>query len=473
MSVSASPEVLPGALAPSSVERGAGGRSNFLLTLLIVFLILEYARPPGIVQLKLQMIISLVLPILCLVQIKDRRWSSTLSYQLGLIAVTATGVLYASNYFAAYFVTRILFTTIAISICMAWLLARMDFFRRAMWAWTLIMAYVGIFGILVGGYGPGGIIGDENELALACNTAVPMAYFGAIASKGIRRFVYLGIGVILLSAVVLSNSRGGFVGLVLTVAYLILISKHRIRALLGISIAGLIFYASVPQSYINEIVSIEKEATNEVDAGTGDTRLFLWTAAFNMWKSHPILGVGAGNSRFLTGQYQPTDWENPIYAERDWSGTAIHSGVFELLSETGSLGVFFYVAMLVNHFAILRGVRRVARKARGLPDAMRSEMEMYAGALGGGVIGYVGSGLFLSVAYHPYAFYFSALSLALSWSLDLELRKRSARAHGGPSAPPPPDAPGTSGSPGASRPASPSTPPPASSLGSGLLVRRS
>src|SRR5690606_33696062 len=145
----------PPAGAASRIRRLAGpaGRSSVLLWMLIVFLILEYARPPGIVQLKLQMLISLALPVLCLVMVKDKRWSWTLTCQLGLIATTAAGVLYADNYYAAYFVTRILYTTIAISICMAWLLARLEFFRQGMWAWTLIMAYVGLFGLRTGGFG--------------------------------------------------------------------------------------------------------------------------------------------------------------------------------------------------------------------------------------------------------------------------------------------------------------------------------
>lgn len=404
------------------VRTGNAGRASYLLWLLIVYLVLEYARPPVIVQFKFQMLISLVLPVLCYATIKDRRWSWSLTCQVGLIVLCASGVLYAGNYYAAYFTTRILYTTIAVSISMAWLLARLDYFRRGMWAWTLIMTYLGLFGIASGGFGPGGIIGDENELSLACNTAVPMAYFGAIASRGWRRHAYATIGIVLLASIVISLSRGGFVGLVGIVGYIILISKYRLRAIAGLAVAAGIFYLAAPTAYRNEVLSIGQEASGEVEDGTADVRFFLWQAAFNMWKDHPILGVGAGNSRFNVGKYQP-DWEGPLYSGKDWSGMAIHSGVFELLAETGLAGVFLYGAMIVNHFAVLRGVRRLARKTRGIPLALRNEMEMYSGALAAGMVGYLGSGLFLSVAYHPYAFYFAALSLALAWSLDVELAR--------------------------------------------------
>ncbi|MEZ4330518.1 MAG: O-antigen ligase family protein [Myxococcota bacterium] len=439
---------------------GPAGRTTALLWMLIVFLVLEYARPPLIVKLKLQMLISLALPLLCISMIKDKRWSWTLTCQLGIIGISALGVFYAYNYFAAYFTTRILFTTIALSISMAWLLARIDFFRKAMWAWTLIMAYVGFYGIQMGGFGPGGNIGDENEMALACVTAIPMAFFGVVHARGAQRWVYGGIGLVLVVAIVISKSRGGFVGLALTVAYIILISKHRIRALAGLAIAALVFVIAVPKTYLMEIVSIKQEATGEIEDGTADARFFLWTAAFNMWKAHPILGVGAGNSIYHTGRYQP-DWEAPMYSERDWSGTAIHSGVFEALSELGSVGVFFYTAMFVHHFSTLRRVRRTARRAKGLSRRLRAEFEMYSGALAGGIIGYLGSGVFLSVAYHPYAFYFSALGVALSWSLDVELQKIAAKASTGAVRV-------EAREPEATR----ANPPPSRSLGSELLTRR-
>src|SRR5690606_23940959 len=120
-----------------------------------------------------------------------------------------------------------------------------------------------------------------------------MAYFGSIASRGFRRWLYAGIGLVLVTAVVISNSRGGFVGLALTVGYIVLISKYRVRTLAGLAIAGLVFVAVVPKAYLMEIVSIKQEATGEIEDGTGDARFFLWTAAFNMWKAHPVLGVGA------------------------------------------------------------------------------------------------------------------------------------------------------------------------------------
>lgn len=423
--------------------RGAAGRTNLLLILLLFFLILEYIRPPGLVQLKLQMIISLVLPFLCYRSIRDRRWDRILTLQVALLAFCMTGVVYADNYYAAYGISRVLYTTVFVSISMAWLLARMNFFRRAIWTWILIMTYLGCFGLLMGGTGPGGIIGDENEVALACNTAIPMAGLGAIYARGFRRILCVGITIVLLAAVVVTNSRGGFVGLVALTAYLVLTSKYVIRAIAAVLVAGVVFFAALPPSYRNELLSIKQEATGEIEDGTADARYFLWEAAFNMWKAHPILGVGAGNSRFHTGDFQPK-WGKPMYDDRDWSGTAIHSGFFEALSELGSVGIYIYGSMIVGHFTLLRRLRKKARNDRKMPAALRDEIEMYAGALAGGMVGYLVSGLFLSVAYHPYPFYFAALALALGWAVEYERAGFTASPPGpvsprpapGPSSPP-------------------------------------
>jgi O-antigen ligase len=408
--------------SPSVSIRGKGGRHDSFLWLLVVYLVLEFARPPVVVEFKLQMLIALALPLLCYAQIKDRPWSWALTCQLGIIAVSAIGIVFARNNFSAYMVTRTLYTTVAISVSMLWLMSRLTYFRRGMWCWTLIMFYLGLHGISSGGIGPGGFTGDENDLAVALNTAIPMAFFGAAMSKGRRRWAYVVIAITLVTGVVATKSRGGFVGLAALTLYCILISKHRIRSFAFIVLAGFIFFLSVPAEYVDEIVSIKKEAAGEVEFGTGDARLFIWHAAFNMWKAHPILGVGAGGSMFYTGEYQP-DWEGRDYSERDWSGTAMHSAYVEVLADLGIVGVFLYGGMLTTHFLVLRRLRKAVRKLKPGAESLRREAEMYAGALSAGMVGFMASGAFVSIAYYPYVFYLSALAIALQASVSVEMRR--------------------------------------------------
>src|SRR5207244_13147217 len=107
------------------------------------------------------------------------------------------------------------------------------------------------------------------------------------------------------------------------------------------------------QSYVERLRTMF--TTNE---GTAEARQFLWSAARNMWKAHPILGVGGGNFTFLVGQYQPMDYEKPEYLERDWSGTVTHSAFFQIAAEQGSVGILLFGYIVWAHLRTIRRLRR-------------------------------------------------------------------------------------------------------------------
>ena len=133
---SPAPGLRTGELAPS-----------LLFWMLVLFLILEYARPPGIVRLHLQMLITVALPVLCISRLRHRPWSGILTAQVLLVLTCAQAVAFASNSYAAYVTTRVMFGNVAIALSMAWLLASREAFRRGIWAWLLIMGYVALYGV--------------------------------------------------------------------------------------------------------------------------------------------------------------------------------------------------------------------------------------------------------------------------------------------------------------------------------------
>lgn len=394
---------------------------KLLFWMLATFLVLEYIRPVGIVQLKLQMLIVILLPVLCLVRMKKRPWSMNLTIQLLLLVLNVVHIPFAINNYGAYVTTRILVGTVAIAIGMAWVYSNLESFRRGLWVWTLVMVYLGVYGITHDGKGPGGFIGDENDLALACNTAIPLAFFGFQLRRGWQRWAYAGIAVVLTSALVATFSRGGAVGLAALGVYCLSISKHKLRNFVLVIVAGIALIGLAPQEYRDELLSIKADATGEVK-GTGTSRRFLWTSAFNMWTAHPVFGVGAGCVGYSIGDHQPTDWES-YYTDRNWSGTTVHSFYFELLAEQGATGLILVAVMVGNHFMMMSRLRKRARSRANIPSALRVDIEMYTGALSGAMVGFLASGTFLSVTYYPYLWYFTALSVAFDAAIKNELHR--------------------------------------------------
>jgi O-antigen ligase len=281
---------------------------------------------------------------------------------------------------------------------------------------------VALYGITHSGRGPGGFLHDENDLALGCVTAFPFAFFGFELSSGWRRWVSGALGTVLIVAVVISFSRGGFVGLVAVAVYCFFVSRHKVRNLAVLAVTAVAFLALAPSEYIDELKTIR-----EVSSGTARGRQFLWTTAYNMWADHKVFGVGGDNFIFLAGVYQP-NWEDRSYAERDFSGTTIHSAYFQMLSEQGVAGIAVCAYMIWAHFSSLRRLRKLARRPGALPPDLRQDVELYGGALAAAMLGFLASGAFLSVAYTPFPWYFAGLALALEISTKRELRRRRALA---------------------------------------------
>lgn len=395
--------------------------------MLILFLVLEYVRPPLLHEIKLPMVVIVVMLALWL-RARNRPWSGILTAQVLFFLLCFQAIPYASNNFAAYVTTRTMFGHVAIALSLSWLLATRSTFRTVAWAWLLIMGYVAVYAIINGGTGPGAMLGDENDLALGCATAFPFAFYGFERLSGARRWVSGVIGGLMVVAIVVSYSRGGFVALAVVAVYCWLASRHKLRGLATVALAASLLIVAAPEkgrtgeSYMERLHTMFNK-----DEGTAEGRQFLWTAALNMWKANPILGVGGGNYPFIVGRYQPTDWDKREYLERDWSGSVTHSIYFQVLAEHGSVGILIFSYIVWAHFSTIRRLRRQAASHPGIPSDVRRDVELYGGALGGAIAGYCAAGAFLSVTYYPYLWYFSAMAVALDHLVQRELTAAGSR----------------------------------------------
>ncbi|HEV7492018.1 MAG TPA: O-antigen ligase family protein [Rhodanobacteraceae bacterium] len=77
------------------------------------------------------------------------------------------------------------------------------------------------------------------------------------------------------------------------------------------------------------------------DASAG--RLSIWHTAFSMWRAHPIAGVGVRGFRYAYPTYaSPQD--RFVDVESDTGASHAHQIVLEVLSETGAVGLLFWLA---------------------------------------------------------------------------------------------------------------------------------
>jgi len=383
------------------------------------YLALEYLRPPMLQAVKLQLLFILALPLFW-VQSKERPWSRNLTLQTCFILAGLLMLPFAHNNYVVYLDARFMFGFLVTAIATTWLLAYRREFRRVVWIWVAIMCFQAFWAITHNGRGYGTYLGDENDLALACDMAFPFAFVGFQTLRGPRRWICGFAAVLLVCGVVASFSRGGFLGLAASGSYCVLSGRHRIRSIaLGCAAAG-IFYLAIPSDYKSEIESIR-----EFDSGTGENRLFLWATAVNIWLDYPILGAGPLNSAYLMSEYTPAPTESGLfsgrqYTERIWAMRALHSIYFQVLAERGLVGCVLFGWLAVGHYAGLRRLRRELAASRPRQPALAREVHLYGLGLEAAMAGFLVAGAFLSMPTYPYFWFFSALAVALERAIRRE-----------------------------------------------------
>ena len=271
-----------------------------------------------------------------------------------------------------------------------------------------IFLYCNIF-IIILGINEGGLVKnipaltDENDFSLLMDMLVPFYYFcGLYATKFKTKLFYFSCVGLSLIGIVLSFSRGGFVGLICSLIYCYFYTEKKAIIILGFVIIVLSALVFVPKSYWTEMQTIE-EGTQE---NTAAARIYYWGNAIKIYIHHPILGVGPKNS----GVWIPT-YDKSARGQRDW-GRALHSVYFTLLSETGTIGTLIFILMIYYGEKSRKSIRKSSKTVMERLDLSNSDnrallncnrdLLMYSHALTGALIGFLTAGIFLSVLYYAW-----------------------------------------------------------------------
>lgn len=181
---------------------------------------------------------------------------------------------------------------------------------------------------------------------------------------------YLASAGVMLTGILMSWSRGAWLGVGISVAVMAFAMPHKIWQSLLVtgSLVGLVFALWIagllPASIVNrltssaaEFITIEDvrgvEITNENYAVV--ERLAHWQAAVNIATDYPWLGVGLGNYEIAYDRYRLMFWTFPL-------GHA-HNYYLNILAEAGIIGVLSYLAMGA-------GLIRLTWRLRYNPDVL-------------------------------------------------------------------------------------------------------
>jgi putative inorganic carbon (hco3(-)) transporter len=370
-------------------------------------LLFEYLRIhdmiPILGKLRIQTVFLAILALVVARQISETRMrmapqSRLLLGFLGLAFITFP---LATNWFYAYQFAYVIATILVGHFAIVYIL-RSEQDLRTFFAWLIgIHVYLAIRYGGRGSAGGGNFLGDENDFSLALNIALPLAIYLFRQAQTTRSRVGWGLGSgAILIAIVLTISRGGFVGLTAMALYWVVTSRKKSEAVGALALAAILVIAVAPPEYWARIQTIT--GPNDESA---QSRENYWAAARRMFVASPVWGVGGGNFGVLLPEYA---YEiPPQYLPNQW-GRATHSLYYQLLAEFGLVGVFLIGAVLVLNFRDLKQIRALGRKGK-----CSGSMEQLAECLRLSWVGFLVSGTFISVLSYPHLYYLTALTIVV------------------------------------------------------------
>jgi putative inorganic carbon (hco3(-)) transporter len=184
-----------------------------------------------------------------------------------------------------------------------------------------------------------GIFNDPNDLAMSLLVVFPFLFSAVMSDRpgAIRRMLAVTSAGILLYALWLTQSRGGFLGFgLLSVAY----AYRRFGRIRGLLLAAVFMFVLIA------VVGTESSRGQLLDTSDGSSqgRVQAWAAGLEMFKLNPVFGVGFGQ---FGENYE----------------LAAHNSFVHTLAELGFTGGFFFVGMFFWFLAGTGAGRNVAGAA--------------------------------------------------------------------------------------------------------------
>ena len=180
-------------------------------------------------------------------------------------------------------------------------------------------------------------------------------YLWFMRKNGSRLLLNLGYGALILfflTFFVLSQTRGGFLGLVAGIAaffaYVIFSAEQKIKKRAGAGLLACIIVGGIIFAFRGELIAKNIPGSRflniSITEQTAQTRFWTWGSAWQGFKEKPFFGWGPENFSTVFDKYFDPRHFVPGKQTETWFDRA-HSVVFDYLAETGLIGLISYLGM--------------------------------------------------------------------------------------------------------------------------------
>ena len=243
-------------------------------------------------------------------------------------------------------------------------------------------------------------LGDGNDFAWSTCIVIPMTLFLAQSSDGkIKKILFYGLTVVLVMAVIATQSRGASIALGASIIYLVMRGHSKARGMMWLVVLVGIVMMFAPQAYFDRMDTIKDFETE----GSAQGRIMAWKSAMRMAVDHPVIGVGAGHFGVKFGvEYRP-----PGVGRTEMPWLNAHSIYFLTLGEYGFTGIIFLLGIIISN--LLRNEKTIA-SVRKIKVTIVEDRRILTVAMQASLIGFTVGGAFLSGLYYPHLYILAALS---------------------------------------------------------------
>ena len=201
---------------------------------------------------------------------------------------------------------------------------------------------------------------------------IPMMYYlarhSAVRIIRVGLLAALGLAVV---TVVATFSRGGFVGLMVVGLFMVKNSRNKFGSVALVAATGVLIYMLAPESWFQRPNTIN-DAT---DYGSFMGRVVAWKMSWLIATDHPLFGGGmhAVQRLLVWDTYRPYLYlldSVIVTPPADTAPHAAHSTYFEVLGDTGFIGLMLFLGVVGLVFWNCRSLIRMGRRHPSLTWAV-------------------------------------------------------------------------------------------------------
>lgn len=245
----------------------------------------------------------------------------------------------------------------------------------------------------------GGMFDNPNDMAIHLVTMIPLAVALLFAARNaLKKLAYAAATGMMMAGVVVTFSRGAFLGLAASFAVLAYKLGRRNRvAVFALAFVVLVgFMLLAPGNYANRLLSIFDHSRDAF--GSASARQAILIRSIVIALHNPVFGVGMGNFHIVS-----------------ISELVSHNSYTQVAAEMGFAALVIYVMFIVSP---LRRLARIERET--LNEGRERRYHHLAVGLQASLAAYMVSSFFGSVAYLWYAYYLVGYAVCLRRMYEAE-----------------------------------------------------